>query len=316
MRRFFAALLLCAMVLSVPALALTEEEREALLLERGREAVAACVASDMTDVEKLTALHDWLALHCDYGATLRAETAYGAVVEGSAVCLGYAAGMGYLAALAGLDGTYTYSAEMDHAWALATLDGSRYFCDCTWDDGKYQRMGLIRHRYFLFDQTNGWETAGYRAWDSAEYVPGGPLEAVPWRAAVTRVIFHGPYAYYIDGDFRLLRCSRSTWETEELYRGEAVWPDPDPEDESPAEIYSGLVLLDGCLYFNTPEALLRLPLAGGEAETVLAPDPSAGQLYGVAVREGRLCCSLSDGAEAVDYEILDMGIDASAAWGY
>ena len=73
---------------------------------------------------------------------------------------------------------------------------------------------------------------------------------------------------------------------------------------------------DGCLYFNTPQALLRLPLAGGEAETVLAPDTSAGQLYGVAVRDGRLCCSLSDGAEAVDYEILDMGIDASAAWGY
>lgn len=316
MKRSACFFLLLALVLSVPALALTEEEMDAALLARGQEAIAECVAEDMTDVEKLTALHDWLAIHCDYGMTLRSDTAYGAIVEGSGVCRGYAEAMGYLAALAGLDGTFTYSPEMDHAWALATLEGDRYFCDCTWDDGKYQKLGLIRHRYFLFDEENAWETAGYYGWDSDETVPGGPMEAVPWRAAVTRVIFYGDWAYYIDRDFNLIRCDRDTWETEVLTSVEERWPDIDPEDKKLPEIFSGLVLARGQLYFCTPTRVCACALEDGEVRTLLTPDTSERLIYGLAVRNGVLCYSLAEDEEAMLYDIVDTDIEVPDAWGY
>ena len=149
-----AALLTVSLFVTPSSADSSDSEREAALLARGLEALAACTDDTMTDTEKLTALHDWMSLHCDYGATRRGETAYGALVEGTANCVGYAKGYAYLASLAGLDGAFTYSEELDHAWILVSLGGVRYFSDCTWDDGKHMKLGLIRHRYWLFDERN------------------------------------------------------------------------------------------------------------------------------------------------------------------
>ena len=312
MRRFVAALLLFAALLSIPALALTDGEMDAAADEAGLAAIAVCTDERMTDLEKLTALHDWLALHCDYGATLRGETAYGALAEGTAVCRGYAAGYARLAALAGLDGADTYSESLDHAWILATLDGGRYFSDCTWDDGKNQKLGLIRHSYFLFDEFSAADV-GHSGWDSMEDVPGGPLEYVPWREAVTRVIFDGEYAYYIDGEFCLQRCSRATWATETLFSLEDRWPE---EEDVRHELYTGLILVRGRLYFNTPTAIRYYDLRTGTIRTALTPDTSERLIYGVAERGGSLCYSQSESSGDLQYDVVETGISLRGAWGY
>lgn len=302
--RVLSALLLSAVLLSAPAQASTE--RDAALYEAGMAAVSACVTEDMTDVEKLTALHDWLALHCDYGATRRCETAYGALVEHTANCVGYAEGYAYLARLAGLEGTVTYSEELDHAWILATLDGVRYFSDCTWDDGKYEKLGLIRHRYWLFDGENA-AAIGHYGWDSGEPVPGGALEYAPWGSAVTRVIFEGDYAYYIDDSFRLWRCDRGTWETEILWRTEDRWPDTDPEDGKDPELYTSLIYFGGRLFFNTARGVYSVDTEGREVRTVTEPEPDGDRcLYGIAVRDGLFCCSLADAPGALLYDIVNI----------
>lgn len=47
----------------------------------------------MTELQKALALHDWLVINCQYDVTVsrpNAHTAYGAIVEGYAVCDGYA----------------------------------------------------------------------------------------------------------------------------------------------------------------------------------------------------------------------------------
>lgn len=310
MKRLLVLFLALASFLSVPALALTDEEMEAATAAAAAAAVTACVEEDMTGLERLTVLHDWLALHCDYGATLRSGTAYGALVEGLGVCTGYAAGYAYLADLAGLDGADTYSESLDHAWTLATLDGGRYFSDCTWDDGKNQKLGLIRHKYFLFDEA---VTVGHYGWDSGERVPGGAMEDVPWTEAVTRVIFYGGYAYYIDGDFCLIRCRRDTWETELLLQMNDRWPD---EEDGETELYTGLILVRDRLYFNTPEAICYFDLRTGAVKTSLAPDTSGGLLYGIAERDGTLRYSLASGASAPAYDVVDTGISLRGAWGY
>ena len=279
-KKLTTLMLILAIITALPvsASAFSEEEEDAAVSEAGQAAIAACIDESMTDLEKLTALHDWMCLNVDYGLTPRAETVYGALVQGKAVCVGYAAAYAYLAGLAGLEGTYTYSVSMDHAWILATLDGERYFSDCTWDDGKYQKLGLIRHAYWLFDESNAIQTNHY-GWDSAESVPGGALEAAPWHDAVSRVIFSGDWAYYIDGDFCLWRCDRGTWETEPLLRLDVRWPDTDPTDGQEPELYTGLILLDERLYFNTPYAICSVDLEGGAWETVLAPEPSDRLIY-------------------------------------
>lgn len=312
MKRSVCVFLALALLLSSPALALTGEEMDAAALAAGQAALSACVTEDMTDLEALTALHDWLALRCDYGATLRGETAYGALAEGTAVCVGYAEGYALLASLAGLDGVMTYSESIDHAWILATLGGARYFSDATWDDGKNQKLGLIRHAYFLFDEKNAADTS-HIGWDSAERVPGGALEDVPWREAVTRVIFSGAYAYYLDSDFRLVRCDRRTWETQCLAAAPDRWPD---EETAVPVLYTGLILARERLYFNTPAAIRYYDLRTGAVRTVLTPDIGNGCIYGIGLRNGRLCYSVAESASAPDYDVIDTGISLQGAWGY
>ena len=315
MRRLFAALLLMALVLPSPAAALTEEEEENALFAAGTAAIEACVDESMTDVEKLTVLHDWMSVCCEYGPAPRSDTAYGAIVNGTAVCIGYAEGYAYLARLAGFDSTATYSEEMDHAWILVTLDGERYFSDCTWDDGKTQKLGLIRHKYWLFDEDNAiW--LGHSGWDSEESVPGGALEGAPWNAAVTRVIFLEEWAYYIDAEFRLMRCSRSTWETEELMKvAGGLWPGTEPGVWL-TELYTGLAYIGGRLYFNTPYEICSVGLDGKNARTVLRPDTKERQIYGITVRNGRLCYSMSSGPDEVVYDVVVIDRPVVKAWGY
>ena len=302
MRRFLAALVTFAALITVPALALTEEEMDAAAVECAREAITVCVSEDMTELETLTALHDWLALHCDYGATLRGETAYGALVEGTGNCVGYAEGYACLAAEAGLSGRCTYSEELDHAWILTELDGSTYFSDCTWDDGKNQKLGMIRHTYLLFDESSA-VSVGHYGWDSVERVPGG----------VTRVIFDGAYAYYIDRGFRLCRCDRSTWATETLASSDARWP---AEESGREELYTGLIMVRRRLYFNTPDAICYYDMDRDEVKTVLRLHTPDRFVYGIAEKNGTLRFSLAESAAALDYDLRDTGISLRGAWGY
>lgn len=314
MKKICLILAFCLGLMCVPALALTEEERSAALYDTGMAALEQVVDESMTDVEKLTVLHDWMSLHCDYGLSPSGQTAYGALVEGTAVCTGYADGFAYLAELAGLEGVSTYSAAVDHAWILATLDGARYFCDCTWDDGKNAKIGLIRHKYMLFNETNAADTNRI-GWDSTESVPGGPLEDVPWAAAVTRVIFDEGYAWYIDEEFRLIRCDRTTWETEILLDFEDRWPVWEDDSMVYTELYTGLVLVRDRLYFNTPWAIYSVDRDGKHLKIEVTPDTTEGYIYGIAVREGDLCYSLATGPDDLTYKILDSGIFCWGAWG-
>lgn len=311
--RLLTILLALSLLLQLPALAASDNTEEDALCAAGMAAVNACVDESMTDVEKLTALHDWLALHCDYGDPLNGSLPESALINGLAVCRGYASALAYLYTLAGLDGADTYSEDMDHAWALATLDGERYFSDCTWDDGKDPCLGLIRHKYWLFDEQNAADTYHY-GWDSGESVPGGALENAPWGAAVSRVIFFEDYAYYLDGEFRLWRCDRETWDTEELYSLRVRWPDL---DEAEAEICSGLVLIDGRLYFNTPYAICSVDLDGNDFKLhLLARTAYPALVYGIGVRDGVICYALADDPDAVKYDVIMTDIPAANAWGY
>lgn len=315
MKKILLVFVLLLGLLSLPALALTEEEKDAALYEVGMAAIAQCIDDSMTDVEKITALHDWMCLQVDYGLSPNGQTAYGALVEGTAVCTGYAEGFAYLANLAGLDAVSTYSAAVDHAWIAVTLDGERYFCDCTWDDGKNAKMGLIRHKYMLFNETNATDTSRY-GWDLAESVPGGVLEEIPWANAVTRVIFEEDYAFYIDAEFRLIRCDRETWETETLLAFEDRWPVWEDDSMVYTELYTGLILIRNRLYFNTPWAIYSADMDGQHLKIEYSPDTSEGLVYGIAVRDGDLCYSLAREPDTVTYEVLDSGIFCWGAWGY
>lgn len=102
-------------------------------------------------------LHDRLAQHCTYDhqaadkgheAFPHAFTAFGALVEGKAVCEGYSRAMQWLLKEAGIPSTLVIGRSIktheDHMWNMVHINGQNYHLDVTWDDSD----NTVRHTYF------------------------------------------------------------------------------------------------------------------------------------------------------------------------
>ncbi len=102
------------------------------------------VDSATDDYQKEKLLHDRLLNCCSYAEGVKSIsdgwryfTSYGAIVDGSAVCEGYAKAFQMLLAKSGIS-AYTvkgYADDVRHMWNIAELDGNWYHVDPTWDDG-------------------------------------------------------------------------------------------------------------------------------------------------------------------------------------
>lgn len=95
------------------------------------------ITADMSDYEKELYLHDYLVKHVSYTDTgYNSHTAYGALVEGKAVCEGYARAFQHLLMLVGIPSFVVSGRSFteDHAWNLVKIDGAYYYVDVTWDD--------------------------------------------------------------------------------------------------------------------------------------------------------------------------------------
>ncbi len=117
-------------------------------LQRERDMLLSALSPSMTDFEVELALHDALTARCTYD-TAAAEsdapleqyaasfTVYGALVQGKAVCEGYARSMQYLLNAADISATVVTGYDSDgqpHMWNAVKPDGELYYVDATWND--------------------------------------------------------------------------------------------------------------------------------------------------------------------------------------
>ncbi len=121
-------------------------------------AIASCVTDGMSDYEIAKALHDYLATHNEYDMRLYSgnlpalsRTSYGALVNRTSVCSGYALAYQHLMEDAGIPCEYVtgMTTRGSHAWNIVQIDGEWYHVDVTWDDPTPNREGYVRYKYFL-----------------------------------------------------------------------------------------------------------------------------------------------------------------------
>ena len=101
----------------------------------------AHLKSGMTQVEKEKALHDALCRKVTYNlSATNAHSAYGAIVDGQAVCEGYARAFQLLLNRVGMsshvvtgDAISSTTSEA-HAWNLVKIGSDYCYTDVTWDD--------------------------------------------------------------------------------------------------------------------------------------------------------------------------------------
>lgn len=132
-------------------------------LEKKVEQILRGVNVAMSDYDKELYFHDYIVKNCkyDYSALSDEEfnnsyTAYGALVEGTAVCEGYARAMQFLLSKVGIDsylipGTAlnSYGTTVNHMWNVVKIDSEWYHLDTTWDDpSSGSDFNAVWHSYF------------------------------------------------------------------------------------------------------------------------------------------------------------------------
>ncbi len=120
---------------------------------------------------KLTAgcTYDTAAANAGYTTAPNAYTAYGALVDGLAVCEGYSRAMQLLLNKAGITNTLvigeSLSDNVKHMWNLVSVNGNLYHLDATWNDSD----DLLRHNYF--NVTTAQLTLSHRIADGQAGIP-------------------------------------------------------------------------------------------------------------------------------------------------
>lgn len=134
----------------------------------------------MSDYEKELVIHDYIVKNCKYGyidsSKDYAYRAYGALVQKTAVCNGYAEAMALLMTCVGVENqivTGTADGQL-HAWNQVCLDGDWYQVDATWDDPLPDRGAFVGHSYFnvtdsVMDVRHDWNQKNFPSCDSSQY---------------------------------------------------------------------------------------------------------------------------------------------------
>lgn len=134
-------------------------------------------------------VHDYLIDNIDYDTTLAKKNIYdiyGALVQKSCVCEGYAKAFKYLIDQMEIpcvmvigQATNTNGQTENHAWNYVQIENNWYAIDCTWDDpvviGNGKVENDVRYRYFL----RGSSTMSKDHVTSAQFTDGGETYEYP-----------------------------------------------------------------------------------------------------------------------------------------
>ena len=110
-----------------------------------------------TDLEKVFYVHEWLVQNIAYDREHLKDDVQddhnlrGTLLEGTAVCDGYAKTYALTLRKLGITGVLVTSKDIGHAWNMVELDGNWYQVDCTWDDpvDGSDQLGYCMHKHLL-----------------------------------------------------------------------------------------------------------------------------------------------------------------------
>ena len=147
-------------------------EKDAATLAAAREVLAAAVFPDATELEVERRVYAWLCTYVGYDwrhqnpalePPRESFEPYGALVERTAVCLGFAGAFQLLMDLSGIECITVVGAAFrsrkDHAWNMVRLDGAWYCVDATWD------MGMLLKEWHYFNVTSDYMAQTDHQWD-------------------------------------------------------------------------------------------------------------------------------------------------------
>lgn len=112
--------------------------------------IVSGISMSASDTDKARYVHDYIVKHAAYGSADNYGNAYGALINGSCTCAGYANAYTLLMCKLGIKTWYISGVSANgvrHAWNVSWIDGVAMYTDVCWDDSSSD-MG---YRYFNLD---------------------------------------------------------------------------------------------------------------------------------------------------------------------
>ena len=126
-------------------------------IDKKIDEIVAGIKPEMSDLEKVLYVHDWLCINAEYDDARLANgtmprTSYdirGILLYEIGVCQSYTWTFDYIIERFGIPCINVTSDDMNHTWNQVKVGGYWYNMDITWDDPVDDKIGLARHYYFL-----------------------------------------------------------------------------------------------------------------------------------------------------------------------
>lgn len=126
--------------------------------------------SELEDIDAILAAHDYLVLNTAYddataasGSGGASHYAEGTLLNGQAVCSGYASTFGLFMRLADIPCEFVQNDS--HAWNLVQLDGEWYHIDVTWDDPTPDQPGIVSYVHFMMTDAEISQLRSHTTWE-------------------------------------------------------------------------------------------------------------------------------------------------------
>ena len=173
--------------------------------------IKSMTTSQMSDLDKVILVHDYIVSHTYYEKTSDAKGCAGGILgDGHGLCTGFARAFNAAMKYLGVETRYASSDDMNHAWSLVKIDGQFYHVDCTWDDTHEEKYGYIGHCYLLASDTRFNKSIPSRHYNwivkDADYSTTIKLSATNTKFdnwfvhnVKSLMVYNNGYWYYADG---------------------------------------------------------------------------------------------------------------------
>ncbi len=240
------------------------DETVAAIKEEG-ENVLFLINDEMTEFDKVVAVHDYMVLNYHYDTASQNENhSISIMATKTGVCESYAFAFNYVMGLLGIDSLYVSSEAANHAWNLVKVDGQWYHIDLTQDDVlmtgsdsvNHDRPAMVNHTYLLCSSSkiNDSNHGGF-------VMPDGitadctKYDSADWHSDKGGMAHNGGLNYYVSG--RNLVTDEGEVIYENLNRIDGYWiVTGGGEALSSSTPYSGVAEYNGKIYFNTESEIL------------------------------------------------------------
>ena len=138
-------------------------------LAKAKDIIQRLDLANKTEYECVAAVNQYLCDNCVYPDkepyTPESHSIYGALIEKSAVCEGYARTAELIFSLCNLDSYYVVgdTSEGGHAWNLVKVEGKYYQLDITWNDNEYQPNAYLLVTDSIMAHSRTWDKTKYPA---------------------------------------------------------------------------------------------------------------------------------------------------------